>query len=173
MSDEDKQRTLGIIMIIGAWGILLGLLTFLFHTWYTDKVNPNQDIQGVILNNGTREVRLKANYQSHYLAEGKINGQDVTFFLDTGATQVVIPYHMAKELNLELGATSQAQTAGGLIQVYLTQIDEIQIGNIYLKNVKASVNPADKSNHVLLGMSALRRLELTHKDDELIIRLPE
>lgn len=173
MSEEDTQRKLGIVLIIGAWGILLGLLTFLFHTWYTDKVNPNQEVQGIVLSDGTREVRLKANYQSHYLAQGKINGQEVTFFLDTGATQVVVPYEIAKELNLTLGATSKAQTAGGIIQVYLTQIDELQIGNIYLKDVKANVNPSDKSNHVLLGMSALRRLELTQKDDELILRLPE
>lgn len=172
MTDVNSQRKLGIILIIGAWGIFLGLLTYLFHNWYSFHVNPNQDVHGVVLEDGSREVRLTANYQSHYFATGTINSTKVTFFIDTGASHVVIPLKIAKKLKLDLGASTLAQTAGGVVRVYLTKIDELQLGNIYLRNVSANVNPEFDTEYILLGMSALKRLELQHKGNELILRLP-
>lgn len=40
---------------------------------------------------------------SHYVAQGKVNGQPVTFLLDTGATLVAVPENTAKELGLRKG----------------------------------------------------------------------
>ena len=54
--------------------------------------------------NGKAQVTLQQNRQGHYVTNGAINGTQVTFLLDTGATQVSIPGHIAETLSLQAGA---------------------------------------------------------------------
>ena len=49
-------------------------------------------------------------------------------------------------------------------------IAELQIGDILLTGVRASINPAMTGNTVLLGMSALRHVEFTQRGDQLTLR---
>jgi len=43
------------------------------------------------LRGDVREVVLKRNRYGHYVANGSINGSQVEFLLDTGATAVAVP----------------------------------------------------------------------------------
>ncbi len=113
---------------------------------------------------------MQQNRQGHYLTNGAINGEKVTFLLDTGATQVSIPAHIAEKLSLQAGGKSRVQTANGSITVYQTQINELRIGNIYLYNVAAHINPSMNANEILLGMSALKRVEFRQTGKQLILR---
>jgi aspartyl protease family protein len=61
-------------------------------------------------------------------------------------------------------------TANGTIPVYLTTLDRIQIGKIVLYDVRASINPYMDEDEILLGMSFLRHLEFSQRDDQLILR---
>ena len=101
---------------------------------------------------------------------GQINRQPVEFLLDTGATDVVIPEAIARQLNLRVGRPHLASTANGTITVYSTIIDELGIGDIILYNVRASINPAMRPPSVLLGMSALKQIEFIQKGDSLTLR---
>jgi aspartyl protease family protein len=94
----------------------------------------------------------------------------VVFLLDTGATNVSVPLHLANSLNLVGGVTYPVQTANGIVQVTQTTIAQLSIGDIQLYNVQANINPADQSDEILLGMSALRQLEFTQKGEWLILR---
>ena len=51
---------------------------------------------------------LESNRQHHYVASGTINGRPVTFLLDTGATDVVIPAQLADRLKLRRGLAARA-----------------------------------------------------------------
>lgn len=133
--------------------------------------NPNQSVQSAVSSDGLRIVTLQRNKYGHYVATGKINNQDVTFMLDTGATDVSIPEDLAAQLGLERGPPATYRTANGLITSYRTRIPKIQLGNIVLKDVRASINPAtSREDTILLGMSFLKKIEFTQKGDQLILR---
>jgi len=164
-----QQNKMGKGMLIVAWIIGLGLLTLLFDDQLAKQFNPNAEpisssIQGV------QEVRLKQNRAGHYVSGGVINGQPVVFLLDTGATHVSVPMHLAEQLNLQKGRASWVQTANGRVQVAQTNIQKLSIGDIQLDNVRANLNPGFKANEILLGMSALKQLEFTQKGEWLILR---
>ncbi len=152
-----------------AWLVALGLLTVFFNRWEENRHNPNQT-PNASLNNGVREVILEGNRRHHYLANGQINGKPVTFLLDTGATDVVIPGDLARELKLRAGAKGYAQTANGVVEIMSTRLDSLKLGNIHLSNVRASINPAMQDQAILLGMSALKQVEFTQRNGQLILR---
>jgi aspartyl protease family protein len=144
-------------------------LTLLFDDQLAQQLNPNQD---PISSNhlGVAEVKLKQNRAGHYVSGGAINGQPVVFMLDTGATQVSIPMHLAEQLALTKGRTSWVQTANGRLQVAQTRIQRLSLGDIQLTDVAAHLNPAMHDGQILLGMSALKQLEFTQKGEWLILR---
>ena len=83
--------------MILAWVIGLGLAAMWFSGVEERRLNPNQAPQSITTNSGI-EVRLASNPQGHYLMTGEINGREVTFLLDTGATFVAIPASVASGL---------------------------------------------------------------------------
>jgi aspartyl protease family protein len=164
-----QQNKVGKGMLMVAWMIGLGLLTLVFDDQLAKQFNPNVDpitssIQGV------QKVRLKQNRAGHYVSGGAINGQPVVFLLDTGATHVSVPLHLAEQLNLQKGRASWVQTANGRVQVSQTNIQRLSIGDIQLVNVRANLNPGFKQNEILLGMSALKQLEFTQRGEWLVLR---
>ena len=54
--------------------------------------------------------------------------------------------------------------------MYDTVLDSLQIVDIQLTYVPGIINPGDRSETVLLGMSALKQLEFSHRDGWLILR---
>jgi len=127
---------------------------------------PNQALQ---IAPGT-ELVLKRSHDGHYVFPGTINGQPVNFFLDTGATLVSVPAHLADELGLEAGARQRAITANGTITTHATRVDTLAFGPFDMRGVPASLNPGMRGDHVLLGMSVLKHLEFTQRGDTLILR---
>jgi aspartyl protease family protein len=170
MSENDVTTNFGKGFVWIAWTIGLALLVFVFQDLLDDQYNPNQDPKLSLQSNGQAEVTLQQNRQGHYLSNGAINGEKVTFLLDTGATQVSIPGHIAEKLSLQAGSKSRVQTANGSINVYQTKINELRIGNIYLYNVAAHINPSMDADEILLGMSALKRVEFSQTGKQLILR---
>ncbi|HSJ49577.1 MAG TPA: retroviral-like aspartic protease family protein, partial [Gammaproteobacteria bacterium] len=53
---------------------------------------------------------------------------------------------------------------------HATRLDELRIGDIVLRDVRASINPAVDDIGILLGMSVLKQLEFTQRGDILILR---
>jgi aspartyl protease family protein len=164
-----QQSKMGKGMLIVAWIIGLGFLTLLFDDQLAQQFNPNEDPISYS-NQGVEEVRLKQNRAGHYVTGGEINGQPVVFLLDTGATHVSVPMHLAQQLSLQKGRASWVQTANGQVQVAQTNIQQLSIGDIQLNNVRANLNPGFKQDEILLGMSALKQLEFTQKGEWLILR---
>jgi aspartyl protease family protein len=164
-----QQSKMGKGMLIVAWIIGLVLLTLLFDDQLAKHFNPNPEPISSS-GQGVQVVRLKQNRAGHYVSGGAINGQPVVFLLDTGATHVSVPMHLAEQLNLQKGRASWVQTANGRVQVAQTSIQRLSIGDIQLDNVRANLNPGFKENEILLGMSALKQLEFTQKGEWLTLR---
>lgn len=170
MSSESKEhKRLGHKFIIAMWIIAMIMVFFLFENILEKDYNPNQQIITSEVGK-QREITLKRNRYGHYVAQGKINNHPVTFLLDTGASDISIPGKIAKRLNLKRGQERRYQTANGIIVGHLTSLKTVSIGDIKLKNIRASINPKMDNDEILLGMSFLKYIEFTQRGDTLILR---
>ena len=163
-STRTGQGMMTIAVIIG-----MGMLTWFFADVEQKQQNPNHNPESIV-SDTTVEVPLKRNRFGNYLVNGKINGKEVPLLLDTGATDVVVPEDTARQLNLPYGRKGQAMTANGTVTIYQTRINTLQIGEIRLYNVNASINPAMSDSAILLGMSALGRIEFSQQGQTLTLR---
>jgi len=172
MTEDDPTNKMARIFVWLAWIIALALLMLFFQDTLDKQFNPNSQPEIRLSDEGKAEVVLAQNRQGHYVARGTINEMSVTFLLDTGATQVSIPAHIADKLNLSSKGNYRVQTANGSVTVYKTTLDQLSIGNILLYNVAAHINPAMQADEILLGMSALKQLDFHQTGKQLILREP-
>lgn len=163
--DVDTQRRLGRIMWLLVWGLALALLTWFFQQRLERDNNPNQAIRQL----DAQTIVLAQNNRGHYLASGKINGVEVVFLLDTGATQVAIPQALVAKLQLKKGHKLGLNTAAGTVTGHATHIKSLSLGPFTLYDLNAVIMPSD-SDEILLGMNALRQFELIQRNGELTIR---
>ena len=139
-------------MISLAWIGILVLLTILFSKFLENKREAQEQVVSQLSSVGYRQVILRSGASGHYLAKGKINRQPVRFLVDTGASYVTVPATVAARLGLKKGSEMQANTANGMITVYTTRLSSISLGEITLRNVRASINPYMQGEEILLGM---------------------
>ena len=168
--NHNPTKTAGKGMLILSFTLGLIALTLYFDNLLQKQSNPNRDPITNELLTGGKEVTLQANRQGHYVATGKLNDIPVTFLVDTGATDVAIPSNIANQANLSRGRASQAATANGLVTVYSTEVESLSLGNIVLNNIEASITPSMFNDTILLGMSALKRVDFSQIGSKLTLR---
>ena len=152
---------------LAAIGTLAGL------TWMFSQLESGANRPQVQTSVGAEAtvVRLQRGRSGHYTAPGMINGQAVSFLLDTGATDVAVSTALARELGLRFGPQVSLQTANGVVRGNLTRLDEVSLGGIRLNNVRAIIGP-ELGSDVLLGMSFLGKLDWQQSGDELLLKQP-
>tara|TARA_R110002110_G_scaffold415748_1_gene654839 strand:- start:75169 stop:75699 length:531 start_codon:yes stop_codon:yes gene_type:complete len=173
MSEQDdiqEQKRMGLAMQFLAWVVLLALGVFYFGDVLDKQRNPNQQLQTHYTEEGVREVILQRNRFGHYVTSGEINGQPVTFLLDTGATGVAISEATANRLGLQRGRAYRTQTANGTSISYATSLNEVAVADIRLNDVQAGISPGLQMDEILLGMSFLKHIEFTQRGDSLTLR---
>jgi len=158
---DNSTHQLGKGFIWIAWILAIILLIYLFQDMLDKQWNPNAKPESALSSQGKASVTLKQNKQGHYITSGTINDNPVVFLLDTGATQVSIPAHIAEQLALQGYGQYPVQTANGSVFVTDTQLNSLSIGPIELQNIRANINPGMQSDKILLGMNVLKDLELT------------
>lgn len=161
---------MGLGMMILAWLVFLGLGILFFGDVLEKQFNPNQRLDTQYSKAGMREVVLQRNKFGHYVTSGTINGQPVTFMLDTGATGVAIPEAIARKLDIPRGRPYRTQTANGISTSYAASLDSVAVGEIELRDVQAGIAPGLAMDQILLGMTFLKHIEFTQRGDTLILR---
>lgn len=133
------------------------------------KVGMGQGITTNFENTGRSRVVLTADGTGHYLTSGTINGGQVQFLVDTGATMVSLGTSDARRLGIEYlkGQRGSSSTANGIATVYHVKLDSVRVGSITLRNVDGVVHENADMPFALLGMSFLGRLELKHEGQTL------
>ena len=101
-----------------------------------------------------------------------MNGREVEFLVDTGASSVAIPKALANELDLPRGRRVRVQTANGTATALATSLDSLAIGPLRRRDVPAHITPGMSGRTALLGMSFLRHHDLLQRDGRLVIREP-
>ena len=119
-----------------------------------------------------REIVMTAGSGGHFTAGGTINGKQVRFMVDTGATLVSLGRDDAERLGVDLASARRgnAQTANGPVPVWLVTLNSVRIGEVELSNVGAAVLP-QAMPMVLLGNSFLARLNMKRDNDVMRLEL--
>ena len=109
-----------------------------------------------------RSLTLDANRQGHFEAQARVNGSDMGFMVDTGASLVVLRASAAAEAGIHpmpSDFTATVSTANGTIKAAPARLERIEIGNITVEDVPALVLPDRALSQNLLGVSFLSRLK--------------
>lgn len=107
----------------------------------------------------------------HLFVEGMINNARIRFLVDTGASFVSISAADAKKAGIDYqqGQRRISQTANGNVPVWVIFLPELKIGNFILQRVDAAVHEGPLPIG-LLGMSALKRIEMLQDGNNYILK---
>jgi aspartyl protease family protein len=108
-----------------------------------------------------------------YSISGFINGQQVNFLVDTGATWIAMNANQARSLGINfryIGKRSSVSTANGVVPVYRIMLEKVKVGEIELRNVAAGVLEGNSPTEVLLGNSFLNRVEMQRQGQIMLLK---
>jgi aspartyl protease family protein len=106
-----------------------------------------------------RTISLKRADDSHFYARVRVNGTEIRFMVDTGATNLVLSQQDARRIGLPLDSLSfvlPTDTANGRVMGAGVVLDRVEIGGFIDRDVRAIVN-GGRMNESLLGMTYLDR----------------
>lgn len=98
-----------------------------------------------------------------YWVNGSINGFQVSFVVDTGATLISMNKHQAKRIGLNYkleGKQSMANTASGVSKIYIINLARVKVGDIEVRDVQGAVHDSDFPQVILLGNTFLNRVSM-------------
>ncbi|MBF9036146.1 TIGR02281 family clan AA aspartic protease [Rhodobacterales bacterium HKCCE2091] len=146
---------LGAILAVGAWDEISGI------------VAP----QAAVSRDGDT-IRVPQAPDGHFYVTLEVNGADVRFVVDTGATEIVLRPEDAERAGIDPGAlifSGRAVTANGVVETAPVTLDRVSFGPFEETRVRALVNGAPLQES-LLGMGFLGRFaRLEIADGELIL----
>ena len=108
-----------------------------------------------------REMVIRAGAGGHFTLDASVNGSELPFLVDTGATSVFLSADAAREAGIDpdtLDYTMRMRTASGVVRGARVVLREVRIGQLSIRDVEATV--ARTSLPIsLLGMTFLNRLQ--------------
>ncbi len=119
---------------------------------------------------GAQRIVLTADAQGHFMPPGQINGREVQFMVDTGATLVILSESDARRINLayDKGRKLKVSTANGPVAGHEVRLASIRVGDALVYDVPAIVLPQSMP-FVLLGNSFLTRFQMQRSNDQLTL----
>ena len=123
--------------------------------WVAQRLRAEAD--GTPISEG-REMRIPMAIDGHFWVKARLNGHDVRFLVDSGATTTTIDRGTAEAAGVEMSnrRDQYVRTGNGVIQVASGRADEIRIGSITRHDVALEV--ADNDDLNVLGMNYLSSL---------------
>ena len=149
--------------VVTLW-LLLGLVLFLGVQWWTHQQQRTQ-----FHSNGT-VIEIARSPDGHYHWPGRINGRQVDFLVDTGATSTAISTALARELQLDTLGSVRSNTAGGVVSGQVVRADVALEGGVAAERLHLTALPG-LGERPLLGMDVLGRLRWTQDAGVLRIEL--
>jgi aspartyl protease family protein len=150
-----KMLTMALawIAIFGA-----GFILFTFRDnfgWVAQRLKA--EAVGTAVQQGG-ETRIPMAIDGHFWVDAKVNGKDVKFLVDSGATMTTIDRKTAVSAGIPVdGRRDQfVRTGNGIIKVSSSRAEEISIGDIRRQDVGVQI--ADNDDLNVLGMNFLSSL---------------
>ena len=128
-------------------------------------------------------IRIYPDRMGMYFTRGFVNSRRVQFLVDTGATSVAMNSSDAQRLGIsyQRGRKVPVSTASDVVQAFEVTLDTLKLGQIELQRVRALVIEGEQpseillgedfaGSEILLGMSALRGLDIIRQDGYMELR---
>ncbi|WP_170464111.1 retropepsin-like aspartic protease family protein [Ruegeria arenilitoris] len=133
---------IGVIAVVGLWEDIRT----------TVSPAPQMTVTG-------QSIEVPRAHDGHYYLPVEVNGQPITFLVDTGASQIVLSSQDAERIGIDpdqLNYFGRANTANGQVRTAPVSLDTLTLGPITDRNISAWVNEGEL-NKSLLGMDYLHR----------------
>lgn len=101
----------------------------------------------------------------HYFVNGTVNGQYLSFVVDTGATLVSLPLNIAMVAGIKCQQRVAMNTANGVSVACTTVIPKLTFGRFTLHDVDAVIQP--NLGQPLLGMNVLHQFRVVQDDGQM------
>ena len=155
------------LMILAA--VLVGLGTYMAQM--ADKISPapasaspspkKADTETVAQASG-RSLNIPPDARGHFQTDGRIEGQRISFMIDTGASLVALNEKSAARFGLRPSRSDYnaiVSTANGTIKAARARLAVIELGGLVVRDVDALVLPDAALSENLLGLSFLSKLK--------------
>ena len=149
MGQTVKQAAIWVLIFVGA---VAGI-----GLW--DDIRQDLAPRQTAFDGGRVEVPISDD--GHYYLTLELDGTEVDFVVDTGATEMVLTLEDAERIGIDTGSLAflgQARTANGRVATASVWVDTVRLGDVEDRNVRASVNGGELDTS-LLGMAYLNRFE--------------
>lgn len=116
-------------------------------------------------------VVFRRDFRGSFHTNGRVNGQDISFLFDTGASVVVLSHDDAKRIGIDvttLNYVVRVKTANGTGVAAPVRLATISIGSIERKNIRALVSEEGALDTSLLGMTFIETLSSFRVADNLL-----
>lgn len=112
------------------------------------------------------QISVASDNLGQYRVGGTINGEFVSFLVDTGASVVAISSQQADKIGLDYrrGKQGVVETAQGRVSSFFFTIDTLDVGGLVAHNVEAAVIIGAFPTDILLGMSYLRDVAVAEEN---------
>jgi aspartyl protease family protein len=150
-----------------AWGMIFVAAMAGYGLWgdIRSSITPVQ----TVVEGGRIEVPRADD--GHYYLTLLIDGQEIEFLADTGATNVVLSDRDAKKLGIDpegLAYLGEADTANGVIQTADVSVRNVELGPYFDERITASVTKGAMEGS-LLGMDYLGKYRIEIDQDTMIL----
>lgn len=119
-----------------------------------------------------RETRIPMAIDGHFWVTAKLNGRDVKFLVDSGATTTTIDRGIARAAGVAISARPDqyVRTGNGVIRVSSGRATELTVGGITRRNVGLEI--ADNDDLNVLGMNYLSSLSRWGVEGRWLVMVP-
>jgi aspartyl protease family protein len=115
-------------------------------------------------------VTIKADARGMFWTAGQVNGGNVRFLVDTGATTISLSAGDARRLGIDYlkGQRGLVQTAAGVTVSYKVTLDSVRVGDIAMNGVDAAVIESGLP-FALLGRNFLSRTDMKQEGETMVL----
>ena len=110
---------------------------------------------------GGRTVVIPRDSRGHFQVNGRVDGKQMGFLVDTGASVIALTERDAARLGIRPASrefTAEVKTANGTVRAARTQLNRVEIDDVFVRDVAALIVPDGALSENLLGLSFLAKL---------------
>lgn len=119
-----------------------------------------------------KETRIPMAIDGHFWIDAQLNGRDVKFLVDSGATMTTIDRSTARLVGAEVSPErdQQVRTGNGIIRVASGRVGRVEVGGIERRDMALQVADDDSLN--VLGMNFLSSLSRWGVEGRWLVLVP-
>lgn len=165
---ENRKRLGRTAQQAAIWGLIFLGAVAAAGLWSDIRRNT---LPGIAVT-GEGRIEVAVADDGHFYLGAKVNGVDVLFVVDTGASDIVLSARDARRAGFDpasLNYFGRANTANGPVATAPVRIETLSLGEFTDTAVPAVVNSGEMDRS-LLGMSYLSRFEMVLSGSSLVLQ---